>query len=373
MQSPIIGGRREAERTVCQAAEKLRDRAVAAILRHHELGGFDVAAAGQSYGAVKSPLHISATGSEARRPRLPQPSLELNKVVNTKKKLKDLRRSERDKNFVAVTQKVFAILEALSQQPKSGVPLEEITQLTGIAKTTVHRLLYSMSKLGFIEQDPVTNLYSLSARFFELGTNALPYQRLSGVARPFMQTLMLTFGESVNLAVPHGGVAMYILVLESPKAHRVAATVGDYSYLHCTSVGKSIAAHMPPEERMDCLTRHGLPTVTRTTITTPSRLEQELEKVREEGVAVDYEENHEGIICIGGPIFASQGKVIAALSISGLTIHMAQKLEACKVAVRETVQKISSLLGYAEVSGPPSREGAQPSPAETPSSELAPR
>ena len=172
-----------------------------------------------------------------------------------KKKPKDMRKSARDKNFVAVTQKVFAILEALSQQPKSGVPLEEITQITGMAKTTVHRLLYSMAKLGYIEQDPVTNLYFLSGRFFELGTNALPYQRLSGVAKPFMQTLLLTFGESVNLAVPHGGVAMYIMVLESPKAHRVAASVGDYSHLHCTSVGKSIAAYLSSEEREECLRR----------------------------------------------------------------------------------------------------------------------
>ncbi|MBZ5561498.1 MAG: hypothetical protein LAP13_03665 [Acidobacteriia bacterium] len=99
----------------------------------------------------------------------------------------------------------------------------------------------------------------------------------------------------------------------------------------------------------------------------------ELEKVRAEGVAVDNEENHEGIICVGGPIFASQGKVIAALSISGLTIHMAQKLEACKAAARETVQKISALLGYAGASDPGSRDGAQPSPAETPSSKLASR
>ncbi len=294
-------------------------------------------------------------------------------MANIKKRMKDPRKSGRDKNFVAVTQKIFAILEALSQQPKSGVPLEEITQLTGIAKTTVHRLLYSMAKLGFIEQDPVTNLYSLSARFFELGNNALPYQRLSGVARPFMQTLMLTFGESVNLAVPHGGVAMYIMVMDSPKAHRVAATIGDYSYLHCTSVGKSIAAHVSREEREDSLTRHGLPAMTRATITVPSQLEQELEKVRAEGVAVDYEENHEGIICVGGPIFANQGKVIAALSISGLTIHMAQKLEACKVAVRETVEKISSLLGYPGATNPDSRSGAEISPAETPSSEMASR
>ncbi len=263
-----------------------------------------------------------------------------------KRKSRDLARPRRDKSFVGVTQKLFAILEALSQQPKAGVPLDEITQITGMAKTTVHRLLYSMAKLGYVEQDPVTNLYALSGKFFELGTNALPYQRLTVLAKPPMQALLLTFGESVNLAVPHNGVAIYILVLESPKPHRVAAAVGEHSYFHCTSVGKSIAAYLSPEERDQFLTRYGMPPMTQATITTRSRLEGELEKVRAEGVAVDNEENAEGIICVGGPIFASGGRLIAALSISGPSVRISQNLGSVRTAVRETVQKISMLLGH---------------------------
>jgi DNA-binding IclR family transcriptional regulator len=252
----------------------------------------------------------------------------------------------RDKNFVGVTQKIFSVLEALSQQPKSGLPLDEITEITGMAKTTVHRLLYSMGKLGYIEQDPVTNLYSLSGKFFELGTNALPYQRLTVLAKPLMQSLLLTFGESVNLAVPMSGLAIYILVLESPKPHRVAAAVGNYSYFHCTSVGKSIAAFLSPEELEQSLIRYGLPAMTPSSITTRSRLEEELEKVRAEGVAVDNEENAQGIICVGGPIFASEGRPIAALSISGPSVRLSQNLPSVKTAVRETVQKVSLLLGH---------------------------
>src|SRR5439155_16911538 len=155
------------------------------------------------------------------------------------------------------TQKMFALLEALSQQPKAGVPLDELTELSGLPKTTVHRLLYSMNKLGHVEQDPVTSLYALSGKFFELGTNALPYQRLTVIAKPLMQSLLLTFGESVNLAVPMSGLAIYILVLESPKPHRVAAAVGNYSYFHCTSVGKSIAAYLSPDELEQSLIRYG--------------------------------------------------------------------------------------------------------------------
>lgn len=259
---------------------------------------------------------------------------------------RESRKPGRDKNFVGVTQKIFAVLEALSQQQKSGLPLDEITQITGMAKTTVHRLLYSMGKLGYIEQDPVTDLYSLSGKFFELGANALPYQRLTVLAKPLMQTLLLTFGESVNLAVPVSGVAIYILVIESPKPHRVAATIGNYSYFHSTSVGKSIAAYISSEELEEALVRYGMPAMTPSTITGRAGLEQELAKVRAEGVAVDNEENALGIICVGGPIFASDEKPIAALSISGPSIRMSQTLPSIKTAVREAVQKISLLLGH---------------------------
>ena len=261
------------------------------------------------------------------------------------KKARKGRRAGYDKNFVGVTQKMFALLEALSQQPKAGVPLDELTELSGLPKTTVHRLLYSMNKLGYVEQDPVTNLYSLSGKFFELGTNALPYQRLTVVAKPLMQRLLLTFGESVNLAVPQSGTLIYILVLESPKAHRVAATVGSYSHLHCTSVGKSIAAYLPAEELRQHLTRHGMPPMTATTITTLEQYEQELTRVRAEGVAADNEENTHGIICCGGPIFSSAPRPIAALSVSGPTVRMSQNLPAIKEAVKEAVQTISTLLG----------------------------
>jgi DNA-binding IclR family transcriptional regulator len=258
------------------------------------------------------------------------------------------RKSHYDKNFIAVTQRVFAVLEALSQQPKSGVPLEEITQISGLPKTTVFRLLYSMQKLGFVEQDPDTGLYALSGKFFELGTNALPYQRLTVLARPLMQTLLLSFGESVNLAVPRLGGAIYIAVAESLKPHRVAASIGGFSFLHSTSVGKCIAAYLPAEKREKQLGRHGMPPLTPTTITSRQGLEQELARVRAEGVAVDNEENAQGIICVGGPIFASGKQPIAAMSVSGPAIRMSQNLPAIRTAVREAVQTISILLGAQE-------------------------
>ena len=280
-------------------------------------------------------------------------------VSKVRRRRKPVRRNSRDKNFVGLTEKLFSILETLGQQPQSGVSLDEITESTGMAKTTVFRLLYSMARLGYVNQDPVTNLYALSGQFFELGTNALPYQRLTIIAKPLIEALVARFGESVNLAVPMNGLAVYIMVIPSPMAYRVASTVGDYSYFHSTSVGKSIAAYLSDEEWQQAILRHRMPAMTPKTITTRAAFEEELQKVRREGFAVDDEENAPGIICIGGPIFASSGKPIAALSISGPSVRVSGNLPAIKKAVKETVQKISMLLGYTAASPPFSTDDAR--------------
>jgi IclR family acetate operon transcriptional repressor len=230
------------------------------------------------------------------------------------KKARKSRKVDYDKNFVGVTQKVFAVVESLSQQRKAGVSLDEITSLSGLPKTTAHRLLYSMNKLEYVEQDPVSNLYSLSGKFFELGTNALPYQRLMAIAKPLMQRLLLTFGESVNLAVPQLG-------------------------------RKCIAAYLSAEERQQLLTRYGMPSMTSSTITSLELFERELARVRSEGVAIDDEENLPGIVCVGAPIFSSATKPVAALSVSGPKSRMSSNLPAIKEALREATRTISALLG----------------------------
>jgi IclR family transcriptional regulator, KDG regulon repressor len=107
--------------------------------------------------------------------------------------------------------------------------------------------------------------------------------------------------------------------------------------------------------------------MTPATITSRSALEEELEEVRQEGMAVDNEENAPGIICVGGPIFASKGRPIAALSISGPSVRISENLPAIKKAVKETVQKISMLLGYS-----PTPEGL-PGDVRTPEEEAEAR
>ena len=92
--------------------------------------------------------------------------------------------------------------------------------------------------------------------------------------------------------------------------------------------------------------------MTSSTITSPAKLEEELARVRSEGVALDNEENSVGAFCVGGPIFASDTQPVAALSVSGPSIRMSQNLAAVKDAVREATQTISFLMGSGKANQP---------------------
>ena len=272
------------------------------------------------------PLH-RAKAAPGRKPTLPN------------------RTAARDKNFIALTDKVFGVLEAFSQNPKEPITLEEITQSVGLAKTTVHRLLYSMKKIGYVDQNEQSGKYMLAAKFFELGRSVLPYQRVAALARPLLENLRIRCGESVHVGVLDKGLVTYIAVLESQNPYRCAAVIGEINYAHSTAVGKCLLADLPEANVEEVIREHGLSKLARNTITNGTQLLEELRRVREQGVATNIEENIDGVICVAAPIRDQTGRTVAALSVSGPAIRMEVILDGAKREVKRVGSRISAMLG----------------------------
>ena len=55
---------------------------------------------------------------------------------------------------------------------------------------------------------------------------------------------MTSFDETVNLGIPEGHHIRYLAVLESSKAVRLAARVGDRGPIHATALGKALSAYL---------------------------------------------------------------------------------------------------------------------------------
>jgi IclR family transcriptional regulator, KDG regulon repressor len=255
-------------------------------------------------------------------------------------------RSRSQKSFLAVTERLFLTLETISLFRDQEPTLDEVTKRTGLPKSTTFRLLTSLEQCGYLRQHKDTRRYALGERFFDLVNSSLPYQRLISVARPYLNSLMLTFAESVNLGVLDQGLVAHIFCVESPKPYRVSATVGNRAFLHCTSMGKALAAYLSPAELEETFMRHGLPQNTPRTIASLADLKKELERVRRTGVSHDNQEDVEGVECFGSPIFGTGTRPIASMSISGPSVRMRPRAEQLKLAVHETARRISIALGW---------------------------
>ncbi len=95
------------------------------------------------------------------------------------------------------------------------------------------------------------------------------------------------------------------------------------------------------------LSKKVLPRLTENTITDKRELEKELGKVREQGFALDREENEKDVCCVAAPIRNYQGEVIAAISISSPVFRIDKNAQNnLKEALIQTCREISTRLGY---------------------------
>jgi len=251
-----------------------------------------------------------------------------------------------DKNYIEVMGKIFAVLEYFVERgsKQKSIAFVEVANAVPFARTTVHRILYSLEKLGYVQKDEIRSHYQLTAKFFELTGPVIHFRRLQSVSKSVMQNLLLRFGETINLGVLEEGQVAYIEVLQSPSALRIAAIPGERNPVHCTSLGKAMLAFLPEKEVEAILERHPMVKRTPKTITQKKHLLEHLASVRERTVAFDMEENLAGVVCVAAPIFDQSGRAIAGISVSGPATRMEPKLTQIQEEIRISAQTLSRLL-----------------------------
>jgi len=278
----------------------------------------------------------------------------------SKKHAKQPKRIQEDKNYIEVMGKIFKVLEYFieNSSKQKSVAFSEISKELPFARTTTHRILYSLEKLGYLEKDEEKSHYRLAVKFFELTGPAVHFRRLQAVAKTVMQNLLLQFGETVNLGILDDGQVTYIEVLQSPSALRIAAVPGERNPVHCTALGKTFLAYLPESEVLAILDQNPLIRMTPKTITQRKHLMEHLALVREKAIALDLEENLTGVVCVAAPIFDQSGRAIASLSISGPATRMKPKLSQIQEELRNAATATSRMLS-------PSSPRKEPAPSQS--------
>lgn len=220
--------------------------------------------------------------------------------------------------------KAFIILERLSED-QGELTLDDLYRQTGIAKPTVFRVLSQLVQMQYVEK--VRHSYRLSVKFLALSRIAFQRERdLLALAQRHMIRLRELYNESVNLAAWENGLAVLIACQPSSHSFRIENQVGQLFALHCTAIGKAIAAQLPWETVRHKLQRDGMGAHTTRTIVDAERFREHIARVRAAGLALDDEESYDGVRCIAVPLLEPEGAVIGGMSISGPVSRMGAAL-----------------------------------------------
>lgn len=261
-------------------------------------------------------------------------------------------RSAEGSELVQAVSRALGILETLAQENNS-MALKELAERAGLKVTTAHRLLSTLMAHGFAAQDRDTLRYRLGFKAFEIGNAALASMDIRTVARPFLRELVERVNETTNLAILDQGEVVYIDQLESTNIVivKMFARIGSRGPAHCTGSGKVLLAGLPDGELQNLLDRMDLVRFTGRTLTQKEDLLAEIEKIRDNGYAVDRGERDEGVYCVAAPIRNHEGRVVAAISVSAPTIRLEtdNSLDGIIPAVVATAGAISSRLGFTAV------------------------
>lgn len=221
-----------------------------------------------------------------------------------------------EKYLVPVVRSTFRILAEISKAGSLG--LNEITRRAEVSKSTVFRILTTLTHMGYVVRDANRNYY-VSRTLADLVSAPADLDALRRAALPSMLKLRDQFGETVNLGQLQLDKMIYVEVVPSENALRLHERPGAIAPVHASALGKAVLAFLSQQTMEALLRDRDLEMLTRHTITGADKLIEELQRVRERGYAFDRGETSLLVTCVGAPILGTNDTPLGAMSISGPT------------------------------------------------------
>lgn len=226
-----------------------------------------------------------------------------------------------DKNPIQVADRLFGALELLASQGSAGVM--EVSGALHLNKSTAHRVLNSLVYMGYARQNKENGRYEPSFKTVDLANKIMGHVDIVKIVHPYLRRLMERSGETVHFVERDGVDAVYIDKVESFRnGIQMVSRIGSRIPLYCSGVGKAITACCDDQEAEEIWKESSIVSRTPHTITDFEIFRQELAGVREQGYAVDNEENENGVRCVAVSLNEYTGRPKYAFSISAPVSRM---------------------------------------------------
>lgn len=222
--------------------------------------------------------------------------------------------------------------------------LDEITQASGIPRSTAHRLLSALVQERYLTHHAGEG-YGLGPMLIGLGFKARDELSPTVVARPHMQNLSQQTLEAVHLGVLDDGAVLYVEKVPGKRGLSLTSYVGFRAPVQATALGKVLLANMEESLWPGYFDPNLAPT--ENSITDVDAFFEVLRATADRGYSEDLEENEAGVRCIAVPIRDGTGNVVASMSLSGATVYLTdERVREILPLVRSAGNAISEELGW---------------------------
>src|SRR4249919_2613053 len=245
----------------------------------------------------------------------------------------------------------LAILSAFKPAtPELGI--SELARVLGLTRSTSHRYVATLARLGYLQQNPQSRKYRLGPRVLDLGFSAINSMELRQIAATHLQQLSDETGHTVNMGVLDGIDIVYIERCRSSQVGQreidLNLHVGSRLPAYCTSLGKVLLAFLPEEQRCGLVDRVEFVQRGPNTVSGKTALLSELAEIRVRGVAVNNEELASGLRSIAVPVRSQAGEAVAAINMAvhRSMMSMEDLVDRLSPALERTASEVSARLGH---------------------------
>lgn len=244
-------------------------------------------------------------------------------------------------------EKMLQIIEVMAQA-RGPMRLSDLSRAVQMPASTVLRMVGTLTDHGYAYQERDTAQYGLTLKFSQIGSLIHGQFDLRNVARPYLIELSRRCDESTCLAIEEAMEVIYLDVVEGPDSMlRITQRIGKRAPMHSTGVGKLMLTQYSTEGLRRLAEERGLERLTPNTAGTLEQLTEELSRIRQAGYALDNEECELGARCVAAPVRDYEGRIVAAISVSGPVSRMTEaRVSDILPQLLDTAGEVSGMLAY---------------------------
>ncbi|MET7496201.1 IclR family transcriptional regulator [Streptomyces sp. NBC_01527] len=238
--------------------------------------------------------------------------------------------SEQGQNGVRSVRRALDILSLLTED-QPVVSLRTIVEATGLAKTTVVRLVQTLESYGLLWSTDAG--YTAGPGLWRWAHLAQGSWELPPETTKALRALADRRGETANVMIRRDIHRVCVAQQESPQPLRHVVRVGDELPLWAGASSKVLLAGASDAllQRIAAASPHGTPHV--------EQLREWIDQAAQQGYALSQGERDVGLTAVAVPLTTSSGVVVAALSLSGPTARITQN------SVEDFVQDLQQVAG----------------------------